>query len=586
MLAINSRNHAEGMAVPKKNHNTFFYAASVATVAVDLILTLTGSAVAQSPQVGNGPTALPAIDRVGYPAKTEEGVSGSLSTDYGFTESVLSADDEHHRLQARLAASLVPIDWLALALRFDGRYDSHSIENQEGDDGFAGQTRIAARASYEVNDRFHLGGESVLRVPGGKTPGDAFRGTSLDLDLIGSFVPGPPSFLIASLIGFRLDNRANAVEDADAMSLSDRYALNVSEANAILLGLAESWRVGDFELLGEWTWDVYIGEDAPSAIQSPMRLVVGARWWQSTAFQLSALLGITPSSRPTIDNNSPLMVVEPRFWVGVGAHYTLPFKKLSESEKETKIETGILSGRVLTADGSGIAMVQIDLSGTASIQTVSDANGSFRFDNVPTGRQALALTATGWQQKTVSIVVVKGTNQPIEIVLEPAARSLQGTVYTPSKEPIPNAIVWVGKGDEGIETQTDDAGRFELPDIPVDAVEIRIKATGWEEYTQALDETTGATLNIEIALERPLPEGQIRGYVRNFAGKPLKATIVIEPIGTRLRTLADGTFQADVPPGLYSITVKARGHRTQKRSIQVEQKGVTVLVVDLLRKRR
>jgi len=585
-LAIDSKNRAGVLAIHKRSSLVCLYVAIVATVTIDLIFTLTGLAVAQSPEVGIGPTALPAVDRVGHAGTTEERIAGSLSTDYGYAESVLDANDEHHRLQARIAASLVPIEWLALALRFDGRYDSHSIENQENDDGLAGETRLAVRASYEINDRFRLGGESVLRVPGGKTPGDAISGTSLDLDVIGSLVPGPPSLLISSLIGFRLDNSANAIEDADRMSLSDRLALNVSETNAILLGLAESWRVGEFEVLGEWTWDIYFGESAPSAIQSPMRFVVGARWWQSTAFQLSALLGITPSSRPTIDASSPHMVVEPRFWIGVSAQYTLPLRKIYGSEKDTKIETGSIPGRVLSTDGSGIAMVQIDLSGTASTQTVSDTDGAFRLDNVPTGNRSLTFRAPGWQPKTVSISVSKGANQPIEIVLEPAARSLQGTVYTPSKEPIPNATVWVGKGDEGIETQTDDAGRFELRDFPEDADELRIKATGWEEYTKVLDDTTDTSLEIEIALERPLPEGQIRGYIRSFGGKPLTATIVIEPIGMRLRTGADGTFQADVPPGSYRVTVRAPGHRTQKRSVQVEQKGVTVLVVDLLKKRR
>jgi hypothetical protein len=369
------------------------------------------------------------------------------------------------------------------------------------------------------------------------------------------------------------------------MSLSDRLALEVSDANAILLGIAESWRLGDFELLGEWSWDLYIGQSAPPAHQSPIRIEVGTRWWQSTAFQLSFLLGVTPSSRPTIEVNAPYTVVEPRFWIGLGAHYTLPLQKIYEGDKDTEIDTGNISGRVLSRDESGIAGVQIDLSGPVLRQTVSDANGAFQLDNVPKGNQTLTLTATGWQRKTISTAVTKGINEPIEIVLEPADRLLRGTVYTPSKEPIPEATVWVGKGDQGVETQTDEAGRFELRDIPPDAVELRIKATGWEEYTKAFEGTADTSLDMEIALERPLPEGQIRGYVRNFAGKPLAARISIEPIGKRLRTLADGTFQADVPPGSYRVTVQAPGHRTQKRSIKVEHKGVTVLVVDLRKKR-
>ena len=113
---------------------------------------------------------------------------------------------------------------------------------------------------------------------------------------------------------------------------------------------------------------------------------------------------------------------------------------------------------------------------------MSDADGTFRIDNVPTGNQTLTFTKAGWKRKTTSIAVVKGVNPPVEIVLQNAARSIKGTVYTPSKEPIPNATVRVGKEDDGVETQTDDAGHFELRDIPSDAVELRIEAPGWEAY--------------------------------------------------------------------------------------------------------
>jgi hypothetical protein len=575
-MSVKKRQIIDNLYSPKPRFLIFLVAA------IGFVVSSASQAAAQPKLVGDGPSALPAMDRVGYASYSEERVSGAFTTDYGYTESVLGENDSHHRFQGRLAASLVPINWLALALRFDGRYDIHSIRGQGDDDGFAGKTNVVARASYELNKAIHFGAETVLWVPGGKTPAKAFKGTSLDLNLIGSFLPGSEEVVISSLAGFRFDNSAHAVNDADTMSLSDRLALSVSEANAVLLGLAESWRAGALEMLAEWTWDLYVGKRAPSVVKSPIRLALGVRWWQSDAFQLEALLGFTPSGRPTVNVDTPLTVIEPRFWIGLSAHYSLP---LHQPPKEAKPSLGYVSGRVKTTAGVGISDMQVTVLDIPSLGAVTDKTGSFSVNDVPVGRRTIEFSGNGWQNKSITIAISKGMNQPIEIVFNPTARTLRGVVLTPSKEPIPKATVWIGKGDDGVETQTDDAGRFEFRDVPVESRELKIKADGWEDSIKTLDETAPERLEFEFALARHLPAGQIRGTVHSFDGKPLIATVVIEPVGERLQTNADGTFQADVPPGNYDITVQAVGHKPQKRSVQVEQKGVTVLVIDLTKKR-
>jgi hypothetical protein len=57
----------------------------------------------------------------------------------------------------------------------------------------------------------------------------------------------------------------------------------------------------------------------------------------------------------------------------------------------------------------------------------------------------------------------------------------------------------------------------------------------------------------------------------------------IEPLGTRLTADRDGAFQLDLPPGKYEVVIEARGHLTQRRSIEVRADGVVVLNADLLR---
>jgi hypothetical protein len=84
--------------------------------------------------------------------------------------------------------------------------------------------------------------------------------------------------------------------------------------------------------------------------------------------------------------------------------------------------------------------------------------------------------------------------------------------------------------------------------------------------------------------ERPLPEGQIRGTVLGFDGKPLAARITIEPGGLTVTADAAGAFEVDVPPGEYQVTVEMPRFQTARRRVRVEQRGVTLLPIDLKRK--
>ena len=82
-----------------------------------------------------------------------------------------------------------------------------------------------------------------------------------------------------------------------------------------------------------------------------------------------------------------------------------------------------------------------------------------------------------------------------------------------------------------------------------------------------------------------MPQGQIRGQISDYGGKPLAASIEVKPLGKRMTANDKGAFEVDVPPGDYRVVVRARGHRTQVRKARVENNGVTVLVVNLQRKR-
>jgi hypothetical protein len=79
--------------------------------------------------------------------------------------------------------------------------------------------------------------------------------------------------------------------------------------------------------------------------------------------------------------------------------------------------------------------------------------------------------------------------------------------------------------------------------------------------------------------------GQIRGNVRSFEGKSVVASILVNPIKAKATTDATGAFALDVPPGKYTIHVRAHGYKSQDRTVVVAENGVTVLNIELGKKK-
>lgn len=78
--------------------------------------------------------------------------------------------------------------------------------------------------------------------------------------------------------------------------------------------------------------------------------------------------------------------------------------------------------------------------------------------------------------------------------------------------------------------------------------------------------------------------GQIRGTVRSFEGEALQATVTLYPGKQKATTDATGTFSLDVPPGRYSVRLRAFKYKSQSRDVIVTENGVTVLNVELGKK--
>jgi hypothetical protein len=467
-----------------------------------LVALVPGLARADTP-MGASSAALPGVHRV---AAAEAGAAGAalfMGAGYGLDSAVLATDDEHHRVAGSLAASLRVQPWLALALRLDGRYDRHTGVADGVDEGMVGDPRLVARAGRAIGRDWQAGAQFMVWVPGNRAPSMVLGATTVDALALVGYAPAGSGLRILWNAGVRIDRSAMSVTDADMLSQADRMSLGVSESHAALVGVGAGYRLGRVELVGEWTWDMLLGERAPAREIWPMRVAGGVRVDVRDAWSVQIMAESRLSTPPDGGYEQPLAPFDPRISVAAGLLYRFG------------------------AAGQG-----------------SPARGEML------------------------------------VASEPAGTVLVGRVLSRDRVAVAGARVTVEAGELSLEGTTGADGRFRVTDVPAGQVRVRITAEGYEDVVQSAL-AAGAHSELSVTLGPALPSGQLRGLVRSFRGRPVTATLAIEPGGLTVTTNDEGWFETDVPPGDYEVIVRAEGYREQRRSVAVEQGGVTIINVDL-----
>ena len=172
------------------------------------------------------------------------------------------------------------------------------------------------------------------------------------------------------------------------------------------------------------------------------------------------------------------------------------------------------------------------------------------------------------------IVVPVEKPREAPIVEAPKLANLTGRVVDREGRPISRATIAIGDRSALV----DDNGRFSLP-YEGGAVKVAASAPQYEPATVDANVGPGATGEIEVVLVRAVRQGQLRGQVLSYAGKPLAATITVA--GKAIQTDAEGLYTIDLPEGTFEVTIESPGHASQKRTVHVKLDGVTVLNVDL-----
>ncbi len=434
------------------------------------------------------------------------------------TEDFTDSGRAHRRIDASLAFGLPATDWLSVAAKVYGRYDSHPFDSEGADDSWSGVPTLSLRA-FDDSSELSYGLELLADFPGNDAPSVQLDATTVTARGLLAYEPTASQWLVAANLGYRMDNGAKAAPDPTTLRQGDRIALGINEYDAVVGSAGFGYRVSKGLLMLDFSAEILLGAEKQAS--SPKRVALGYRHQLSDLFQLEGVLHANLNSQPPVAGDSPLIAVEPRggAWLGLRVAFggdsptaeTEPQETAPDQQQDdpqapsepaaAEVNRAPVHGTILDASGQPLAQVDVTVRvGGEEFTTVTDQDGAYRFEGLPFGEAEVEATTVDYQPAKTKATV----------------------------------------GGDGAEV--------ELP-----ALKMQLEALG----------------------------AQIQGLVQTFAGKPLAAQIKISPPGKVYSAGADGHFTIDVTPGRYTVEISAKGYSRQKHVVNVEEKAVVVVNADL-----
>ncbi|HEY1548455.1 MAG TPA: carboxypeptidase regulatory-like domain-containing protein [Kofleriaceae bacterium] len=466
-------------------------------------------------------------------------VLGTIDS-FGERSGLLGANESFLRLSGDLAGAYGIIDGLSVALSLDGRYDRHTGGNPSPDDGYVGDPHVLIRGALPAGSA-RVGAQLGIWIPGRNAPSIVGSAISVDLRLLASLPVGPAS--LSFQVGFQLDNSAASISDPTQLSLADRSSLGVSDFN---------------ELYGGANINVPFGRDA----------------WIGGEVAIDGYVGSAPTGHASLDDGSYSL----RGDISAGYHFTDAWSGL--------LFVGLAKSPYITAaqvTAESIPLVPYEPTWTIGI----GVNGRFGGPQRASSQvKDCAYTTEGCPALEVPILAdITGS------VTDEAGKPVVGAKVSIKLKDVTAPIAatdehgaYVFKGVR-IGTKADaSGGRPARHDVTETDAEIHVDVDGKKPGAATLATLVeGANTVPAIKLEPQLPPGQLRGVVHALPnGKPVaNATIVVTPGDKKIETSADGTFQLDLAPGTYQMTVKAAGFAEQQLSVTIDPNGVAIKNIDL-----
>ena len=452
---------------------------------------------------GPASDAQPGLQRVGVAQPAPPTVAATAG--YGYTEPQSDDDGGHHRLSLRVAGALAVVPFLNVAPYLDLRHDIH-----RDDSGTVIDANLAARA-FLPSDRFHLGAELKLWVPGSEVASGIADALSLDSRVL--FAKRFEKLLLACHVGYRLDRSAATGSEAPLLAPGDRLALGVSEFDALLVGLGAGYHLGPTELYSEATGDLLIGSGAPPIGQSPLRIALGVRRAFTERLSAEGSLEASLSGRPSIAPDAPLIPIEPRFSVHAGIRYDFGARKSvaappapapAPAPKPVVVAPAAptesaLALTLVDEDGAPVPGVTVRISAKGAEQTLTaGADGACRAEHLAPGETKLRFEAKGFEplERTFTLAPGAPVAQTITLKTLPPPSQVRGVVRS-----------YGGKGlaarirvePVGVEARTDAGGAFQV-DVPPGNYEVIVEAEGYQPQRRkiSVDQQGVVILNADL----------------------------------------------------------------------------------------
>jgi hypothetical protein len=380
-----------------------------------------------------------------------------------------------------------------------------------------GDPRLLARGGLALNDSLQLGAELTLWLPGERAPSLALDASSVDARLVFAHAAPHDAWTWAATAGYRFDQSARAAPQLDLLRPGDRVALGLSDFDALLIGLGALHRRGALELAFEAGLDLLVGSNAPSLGKSPMRLTGGARYHASAGLQLAASVAISPGARPTQRASDPLVPIEPRFALQVGFRYALlsgAADEVLESETAAPAPPPVVAppaavavtGRLLDGEGMPVAGARVGLrAGALAVETETDDQGGYRFDDVPPGPAELDAAHDGYEPLSFSAEI--SADQPAlpdRVLVRIPSGQLRGQALSFRGRPIKALIRVVSLDAQDAQPQelTADAdGRFTL-ELPPGRYQVQVSARGYAAQERTVEVAPDAVMILNLDLHR------------------------------------------------------------------------------------
>lgn len=463
----------------------------------------------------------PAIGADALPQLVNVGVAEAKAAQWGLAASggfgVLSAQEEeegtHQRMLGSIAGAVTLTDGVAVGLRFGGHYDLHPDDAQGSDDSLVGEPTLRVRVATELSPTFHVGVDFALTAPGKDAPSIAFDAMRADARVLATYVGSTGSGLAAQA-GFRFDQTGNAAPDLNTTRPGDRISLGLNDFHALLIGVGGWKRWSSLALLGEATWNPWLGSGAPSPLQSPLHLTAGARYFSSDSLAWEILIDGLLSERPEPQDNR-LAAIDPRVSVLFGirlmstspAAAPLPVEVQPSPAEPAPVQqatatTATVRGRVTASSGTPVADAEVKVVGEGyERSTRTGADGSYEIGDVPLGQATLRVSGRRLQPFEQPLeVVAAGVSADVQPTPAPAQGHLRGLIRSFDGKTLAAQITIEPTG----QTLTANAeGEFELA-LPPGEYQVRIAIAGYgaQSRTVQLEDDGVTLLNVDLKKAR------------------------------------------------------------------------------------